>query len=890
MVSFGNDVPSNLLASFALVDTAGLDNQLQTLDGQNVTFALSSGDLVGTVSGGVTEVIRIHIVSAVAGPGGQVTYTYSTTLSQPVEHADGALPENSELLTGVTFRATDSDGDPIQDTFDVTIVDDVPQAVADTTTTGEDTQITYNVITNGDGTSDLLGADAPVTLTAATLATAGAGVVGFAANGNITFTPTAGFEGAAVINYTITDQDGDTSSATLTVTVAEDSTPTVVSTTNLTVDEDGFGFAANDTLTARDDETPSTESLTQSGTAVVSFGNDVPSNLLASVALVDTAGLDNQLQTLDGQNVTFALSSGDLVGTVSGGVTEVIRIHIVSAVAGPGGQVTYTYSTTLSQPVEHADGALPENSELLTGVTFRATNSDGNSIQDTFDVTIVDDVPSISDIQDAILPNVNGTIVNGTWNPAFGADGLAISNAITLTLGSDPAGFDFQQTALGTSQEGTTVFKVDVFVTGATTPQYTFYYFSFYDEVGQDAVVKAYTQAPTLNPAGTFLVFSDNSAYFTLTMDSDGTYTFELIDNTISHTADSSDAHPGNYDPQMFIVGSQFFDAATLPMGATPDIIVDGSNDQNVFVNDNGIGVGNGNLENGETVSLQFTQVQTEVILTFGKMQANLSATFEVTATLDDGSITTKSFIVLGANPVLTLNASAFGLTDFETQTLTITKVAGAPGTPDDDQVNIDSITFNSRISDATYNFQVAITDGDGDVFVSPDELTVQLKGDSTIAPAGVAGEPINLGLTAPSAAAGALVTVAIADVPTGWTLNGGTLLDDGTWTVQTTDPRSLAITSPAAFTGAMLLSVTATWAQADGSTAKITIADNVEVFAPGNPIFAWSGDDHLTGSSGKDLFVFAQPIGTTSSTASMPAKTRSISSAMPGLPAISMM
>ena len=28
------------------------------------------------------------------------------------------------------------------------------------------------------------------------------------------------------------------------------------------------------------------------------------------------------------------------------------------------------------------------------------------------------------------------------------------------------------------------------------------------------------------------------------------------------------------------------------------------------------------------------------------------------------------------------------------------------------------------------------------------------------------------------------------------------------------------------------------------------------------SPIFAWSGDDYLTGSSGRDLFVIAQPIG----------------------------
>src|SRR5258708_878065 len=49
---------------------------------------------------------------------------------------------------------------------------------------------------------------------------------------------------------------------------------------------------------------------------------------------------------------------------------------------------------------------------------------------------------------------------------------------------------------------------------------------------------------------------------------------------------------------------------------------------------------------------------------------------------------------------------------------------------------------------------------------------------------------------------------------------------------------------------------------QADGTTATMTIADNVEAYAVGSPIFAWSGDDFLTGSSGNDLFVFSQPIG----------------------------
>jgi hypothetical protein len=41
-----------------------------------------------------------------------------------------------------------------------------------------------------------------------------------------------------------------------------------------------------------------------------------------------------------------------------------------------------------------------------------------------------------------------------------------------------------------------------------------------------------------------------------------------------------------------------------------------------------------------------------------------------------------------------------------------------------------------------------------------------------------------------------------------------------------------------------------------------MVVADNMEVYAKGSPIFAWSGDDHLTGSSGHDTFVIAQPIG----------------------------
>ncbi len=129
------------------------------------------------------------------------------------------------------------------------------------------------------------------------------------------------------------------------------------------------------------------------------------------------------------------------------------------------------------------------------------------------------------------------------------------------------------------------------------------------------------------------------------------------------------------------------------------------------------------------------------------------------------------------------------------------------------------------------------------------------------VAPAGIAGEPINLGLTSPENEGG-LITATIKDLPSGWTLDGATQNQDASWTVQTADVGSLTITTSSDFAGAFLLPVTLSWTNADGTTATTTVADNIEAYTPGSPIFAWSGDDVLTGSSGQDLYVFAQPIG----------------------------
>ncbi|WP_457327264.1 VCBS domain-containing protein [Pseudomonas sp. PvR086] len=128
--------------------------------------------------------------------------------------------------------------------------------------------------------------------------------------------------------------------------------------------------------------------------------------------------------------------------------------------------------------------------------------------------------------------------------------------------------------------------------------------------------------------------------------------------------------------------------------------------------------------------------------------------------------------------------------------------------------------------------------------------------------PAGTAGEPINLALVNPSADHSLPVTVTITGVPADWIVNGATHLGGGSWSVTTIDPSVLTVTTTAGYVGAMVLHVTETWTNADGTTGSAIISDNVEAYAPGSPIFALSLNDNLTGSSGADTFVFAQPIG----------------------------
>jgi hypothetical protein len=120
-----------------------------------------------------------------------------------------------------------------------------------------------------------------------------------------------------------------------------------------------------------------------------------------------------------------------------------------------------------------------------------------------------------------------------------------------------------------------------------------------------------------------------------------------------------------------------------------------------------------------------------------------------------------------------------------------------------------------------------------------------------TSQPAGTAGDPINLALSAPSLDSVNDFTVSVGGLPAGWTLNQGSQNIDGTWTAQTNDPANLAVIAPAGFAGASLLSIIESWTDSTGGSNTTNLADNVEVYQSASPIFAQSGDDTLTAGPG---------------------------------------
>ncbi|PTL89015.1 hypothetical protein C6W88_20120 [Halomonas litopenaei] len=325
---------------------------------------------------------------------GKITYSY-TENGERADHSDDATVLDSFALT-----VTDNEGDSTSANLEINILDTSPAAVADTTETAENTAKTYNVLTNNDGTSDNQGEDGAILTKASVRGGDGVGTVAIASNGEITFTPAGAFEGDAVIDYTITDGDGDKSSSTLTVKVAQDSTPSVpgdgdnptTQSPTATVDEDGLsgGNAGGSGDVAG-------EATVVKGELGYRFGDDGAAD--SNAFQWNLAGLPDDLKTADGREVSFERSTDGhtLTGTVTDSNSEkepVITITMADEAEGK-------YKVTLHQALEHAAG--DDENDLTFDIGYTVKDADGSEVQGKLSVQIDDDSPVVWESEQALL-------------------------------------------------------------------------------------------------------------------------------------------------------------------------------------------------------------------------------------------------------------------------------------------------------------------------------------------------------------------------------------------------------------------------------------------------------------------------------------------------------
>ncbi|MGZ2410604.1 VCBS repeat-containing protein, partial [Sphingomonas sp. F9_3S_D5_B_2] len=708
--------------------------------------------------------------------------------------------------------------------------------------------------------------------------------------------------------FTVTSADGTTT--TVTVNIAGTNDAAVISgTTAGTVVEAG-GVAngtpgtptATGTLTDTDvDNTANSFNAVAAGTAIygsftmtaggvwtytLNNGNSSVQGLNAGQTLTDTF----TVTTIDGTQQTISVTingtndAAVITGTKSGSVIE------AGGVAnGTPGTPTATGTLTDTDVDNAANsfnavaaGTATYGSFTMTaGGVWTYTLNNGNSSVQGLNVgqTLTDGftVTSADGTAQTITVTINGTndaaVISGTTTGSVveaggvsnGSPGTPTATGTLTDTDVDNASNSFTAVAAGTASTG-----------GYGTFAMTSGGVWTYSVNNSNATVQALNAGGTLTD--TFTVHTTDGTAQVVTVTINGTDDAPVVDvnGANTYTTGGSAVAIDSSIPISDLDNTQLQGATVQITGGRQ------SGDVLNFTNQSGItgtyngatGLltlsGNATLANYQAAlqSITFSSTSTSTAqrtVSFQATDTGGAASAADTATVDVvGGDTTPPTVTLTATPAnaptgsvvtVTLQFSE-AVTGFTLSDLAVTAGTVVPNSFH--QVDADTYTVQyTRTANGNNPMTVTLSGAYTDLALNAGSGgSLEIRRD---APAGAAGEPMNMALHAPE---GALVTVHIAELPDGWSVDGAVQLPDHSWIVGTSDVGSLTVTTPSDYVGAELLDMTMTWTNADGTSSTVVVANNVEAYLPGSPIFAWSGDDTLTGSSGTDEFVFAQPIG----------------------------
>ncbi|PMY66241.1 MULTISPECIES: S-layer family protein, partial [unclassified Pseudomonas] len=405
----GSSPDATALTQSGTFTVTALDG-LQTLTVGGISV-VSGGIATGFPQSVTTALGNTLTITGYNAATGVISYSYTLTDNEDHPTANGA----NSLSEHFNVVATDVDGSTASGSLDVNVVDDLPTAVDDSNGVASESQLVLsgNVLTN-----DVQGADRVPTgpVTAGTF-TGTYGTLVLAADGTYTYTlntADADFKalqgnGSATetFAYTITDADGDPSTANLVLNVHNNDDCVTLHC----LDIEGGELTVYEKHLS-DGTSPNAPALTQSGFFLV----NAPDGL--------------QTLTVGGINVVTGGVAASFPQSILTALGNVLTITGYDASIG-----VVAYSYTLLDNESHPTG-LGANS-IAEHFNVFASDGDGSSASGVLDVNIVDDLPTAH--PDVVMAD-EGTTISGNvlGNDIGGADGPAITGAVVgVRAGSD---------------------------------------------------------------------------------------------------------------------------------------------------------------------------------------------------------------------------------------------------------------------------------------------------------------------------------------------------------------------------------------------------------------------------------------------------------------------
>ena len=427
--------------SYELTLDPGAENPLVAFVGGEMMPVILSINNEGRIVGmaGDTEIFNVHVDSK-----GNVTFTLEN--NGTLVHPDNSDPDDVLSLNGIGVKLTVTDGDgdssSAEIALDLTIRDDGPVARADNVTLTE-----AQAQAGGSGANvldnDVFGADAPAYKTVSSVnggnpgeAVNGTyGTLTLNADGTYTYTLTPGVDVpngetyTEEFSYTIKDADGDTSEATLTITIKGDENVPVV-----TVDTPGAGDA---------------NIMVDEGALQAGSGQHTEHGVSGTDSFTVQLNGEDGVITVGGENGWTVTVTGDSA-KVTGNVVTVhgVAVTVSSATKGEDGSWTVNYSYELGGDQQHetpADGNY--HADELTGeIVISVTDATGDTAEGTLTVEVHDDGP-VAKADDVMLTEAEaragGSGDNVLTNDVFGADAPADKMVTSIgggTLGQPVSG------------------------------------------------------------------------------------------------------------------------------------------------------------------------------------------------------------------------------------------------------------------------------------------------------------------------------------------------------------------------------------------------------------------------------------------------------------------